>query len=105
MTDDQRTALLLVGLVAVVAFLASPWSPLPGTTAPTGAEGMMDVVWRQGYPVGHEHLCKPWDIDGGPLMGPHPLYRRPPRVGHCRQGLIDHGWDWIVNPPTEADVP
>jgi hypothetical protein len=105
MNDNARTLLVLLGIGAVFAFLVSPWSPLPGTTAPTAAEGLTDIVWRQGYPVGHEHLCKPYDIDGGPLMGPHPLYRRPARVGHHRTGLIDNGWSWVFESPTEVDVP
>ena len=101
LSDDMRTVLLIVGAAAVGFLLLSPWSPLPGVKAPPGDP--LDAVWRQGYPAGHERLCAPGDIPGGPLAGPHPLYARPARCGHHRTGLIDcGGWDWILNPPSEA---
>ena len=102
MTDNQKWALAGLGALAVLVWLASAWSPLPGAQHP--AQGLTDVLWRQGYPVGHQHLCPPADIPGGPLSAPHPLYVRPARVGHHRTGLIDHGWQWILNPPSEMQV-
>lgn len=101
MTVDRRMALLLIGAAALVVFLASSWSPLPGAKAPPDKAG--DAVWRRGYPLGHVHLCPPDSILGGPVAGPHPLYSRPPRVGHNRTGLVDYGWDWILNPPADWD--
>jgi hypothetical protein len=104
LSREAQTGLVLLGAAALAFVLLSPYSPLGGVKAPPGSAG--DAVWRQGYPVGHERLCKPGDIDGGPLFGPHPLYSRPPRCGHHRTGLIEcGGWDWILNPPTEVTVP
>jgi hypothetical protein len=102
MTENQRWLLAALGVFAVLAWLSSAWSPLPGAQHP--ARGLTDVIWRQGYPVGHQHLAAPADIAGGPLSAPHPLYRRPPRCGHNRSCLVDHGWDWIINPPSEMQV-
>jgi len=104
MTANLRWGLLLLGAAALAVWLLSDWSPT-GTAKAAKAppSGLGDAVWRQGYPSGHVHLCPPGDIPGGPLAGPHPLYRRPQRCGHHRTGLIDYGWDWILDPPSEWD--
>jgi hypothetical protein len=103
-TEQQRNLLVLLGAAAVVVFLVSPWSPLPGAKTPGGTAG--DSVWRAGYPAGHDRLCQPDQIPGGPLLAPHSLYARPPRCGHNRSCLIEAGgWDWIINPPSERDLP
>jgi hypothetical protein len=100
-STNARLGLLILGAAALAAWLLSAWSPLPGMKAPPAAAG--DAVWRAGYPAGHVHLCPPDSILGGPVSGPHPLYARPRRVGHHRTGLIDYGWDWILNPPSDWD--
>jgi len=101
MSVDRRMALLLLGAAALAVWLLAGWKPGRNRTAPPAAAG--DAVWRAGYPLGHVHLCPPDSILGGPLGGPHPLYARPPRVGHHRSGLVDYGWDWILQPPSDWD--
>lgn len=103
MTPEQQLGLAVLGAAAVIAVLASPWSPLPGAQAPSD-EAAGNVIWRQGYPAGHQHLCKPGDIAGGPMAGPHHLYRRPAEVGQNRNWLIQQGWDWMLYPPGEAPL-
>lgn len=102
MNSREQLGLAAVGVAALIAVLASPWSPLPGAKAPVSEGG--DIIWRQGYPVGHQHLCQPGDIAGGPMPGPHALYRRPAMVGHNRSWLIEQGWDWMMYPPGEAPI-
>jgi hypothetical protein len=102
MSSEQKAGLLLLGVLAVAVALLSPYVRLGGRS-PSNGPG--DIIWRAGYPAGHQRICQPADIAGGPLLGPHPLYSRPPRCGHHRTGLIDHGWDWIINPPSEMSVP
>lgn len=99
MSNDQRWALLIVGLVAIAVYLASPISPLPGLKTRGKSPG--DIVWRAGYPVGHQGHVAPDVAD--PLWS-HPLYRRPWRPGHNRQCVIDYGWEWIANSPTEEGL-
>lgn len=103
MDRQTKLALAVLGFAAVLAWLGfSPWSPL---TTPSTPPGPLDPVWRPGVITGkqRQYTCPAADIDGC-LSGPHPLYRRPPRVGHHRAGLIDYGWDWIINPPSEAQT-
>jgi hypothetical protein len=97
MTPEQRGGLLALGVAAVAAWLLSPLSPLRGAHVPADSPG--DVVWRQGYPRGHDHLCPPGEIDGP--LDRHVMYGRPHRVGHNRQLVIDNGWEWVANPPSE----
>jgi hypothetical protein len=102
MSRQTALVLLLLGAGALAFAVASPFSPFGGAKAPPSGAG--DAVWRSGYPLGHVHLCKPEDITGGPVPGPHPLYARPHCAGHNRTCLIDNGWSWIINPPGEDEL-
>jgi hypothetical protein len=99
MDERMRTLLLVTGVTALAVALGWGMSRRAGNS--TGQGG--DVIWRQGMPRGHERYCAPADI-AGPLTTPHTLYRRPPRCGHGVTCLIDNGWEWIINPPSEAGI-
>jgi len=80
-----RDAALLAALGAValaVAFL-SPLSPLVKRTAPDRLQG---VTWAPYSPQPH--------VARGGLL-------HPPLCGQGRTALLENGWAWITNPPSE----
>jgi hypothetical protein len=106
MTKEDRLAVgigvaLAVGLVIAGA---TGWAPLPGLAVASQTDGAVSgVKWGPGYPAGHEHLLAPWEMDGCLTSG-HPLFRRP-RAPRCtRDALVEHGWSWISDPPSEEDI-
>ncbi len=82
---SRQDAALLAALGAVVLAVAflSPLSPLVKRTAPDGLQG---VVWAPYDP--QPHVAR-----GG-------LYH-PPLCGQGRTALLENGWAWITNPPSE----
>ena len=86
----SREQALLIGAV-VLAFLAaclfSPWSPLARKAAPDGFQGS---TWSPAQPYQH--------VTSGGLYHPQVC-------GEGRTGLIQHGWEWIANPPSEVTGP
>lgn len=82
---DRQTACLLAlgGAVALAVAFVSPLSPLVRKAAPEGWEG---TTWSPFSPTAHV-------ARGG-------LYH-PPLCGQGRTGLIENGWAWITNPPSE----
>jgi len=98
-----RNEQIMLGALAVAVVTLMIWSgaDAEATTAVQGAvEG---VTWKAGYPSGHEHLAKPWEI-GTVLWGPHPLYTDQYGPGKYRDPLIEQGWAWISDPPSEATI-
>jgi hypothetical protein len=99
----SRNEKLILAALVVVAVAGVCWqASAQGTEMPVlgAVEG---VRWQPGYPVGHEHLALPADI-GTVLWGPHPLYCGSNRPGQYRDALIDQGWAWISDPPSEATI-
>jgi hypothetical protein len=82
---SRRDALVLaaVGAVALAVAFLSPWSPLARSASPDGLEG---VRWAPYNPQPHQ-------ARGG-------LYH-PPLCGQGRTALLENGWAWITNPPSE----
>jgi hypothetical protein len=83
MTPDQARLLAALGLVAVAVAFLSPWSPLARQAAPDGLQG---VRWSPYDP--QPHVAR-----GG-------LYH-PRLCGQGRTALLENGWAWITNPPSE----
>jgi hypothetical protein len=83
LTRQQAAVLAAVGAVAVAVAFLSPWSPLARKAAPDGMEG---VNWAPFDPQPHR-------ARGG-------LYH-PPLCGQGRTALLENGWQWITNPPSE----
>ncbi len=97
----QDQALIAIGLAAAAAALlfATGSMPLPRHLAQAPDGAVQGVGWDPAYPEGHEHLCHPFEMDAC-LTGGHPLFRRH-QPGAARSALIEHGWSWIADPPSE----
>lgn len=90
MTRDQ--ALLCAGLVGVAAvgLAVSPLSPLAKRAGDgQGVSGLQGVTWSPARPQGHNARGGLW---------------HPPLCGQGRTGLIQYGWAWIAQPPSESQV-
>ena len=86
----NRDVLLIaggVGLGLLLVACLSPWSPLVKTAVPEGWSG---TTWGP-------HTTQDTQTRGG-------LYH-PDVCGENRSGLIEHGWEWIANPPSELTGP
>jgi hypothetical protein len=83
MTREQAAMLAAAGLAALAVAFLSPLSPLVRKTAPDGLQG---VTWAPFNPQPHQ-------ARGG-------LYH-PPLCGQGRTALLENGWAWITNPPSE----
>jgi len=101
----QDEILIFAGIAAAAAVLAftAGAMPLPRHLAQAPDGAVQGVGWDPAYPEGHEHLCHPFEM-GQCLAGGHPLFRRPKSPGAARDALIEHGWSWIADPPSEADL-
>jgi hypothetical protein len=78
--------LCFAGAAAVLVFLISPLSPLAQAA---GAAGMEDLTWSPSKPVQHK-------TRGGLF---HPKI-----AGQGRTGLIDQGYAWLEEPPSEMGL-
>lgn len=83
MTPQNAALLAVGGAVALAVAFLSPLSPLVRKAAPEGLQG---VTWNPYNP-------RPHVTRGG-------LYH-PPLCGQGRTGLLENGWAWITNPPSE----
>jgi hypothetical protein len=86
---DTAIVLLAAGVAAAAVILLAPASPLAKQAA--AAEGWQGTTWSPQRPR------VPYYCRGG-------LYH-PPVAGEGRTGLLEHGWAWIADPPSEATGP
>jgi hypothetical protein len=92
MKDGQK-----LGLAAAVVIVAALWW-LAWCGDATAATGTAGVEWGRPRKYGQD-----FDWLGDVLPVPHPIYRQY-QPGAARTRLMDHGWDWISNPPSEEGL-
>jgi hypothetical protein len=98
-----RNEMIGLGALAAAAVAVMYWAGGAGEGIANVQGAVEGVTWKAGYPSGHEHLAKPWEI-GTVLWGPHPLYCDQYGPGKYRDPLIEQGWAWISDPPSEATI-
>jgi hypothetical protein len=89
MTRQTALLLLAAGAAAVLVLLLAPASPLARRAA--AVDGWTGTTWAPAGPK------VPYYCRGG-------LYH-PPVAGEGRTGLLEHGWAWITDPPSEHAGP
>jgi hypothetical protein len=105
MTDTEKIMLaaaagvLLVVLVLVPGRAAAADNETVSSPLTAGAEpgGAGDAPW----PAGQTHGCFPHEMSQS-LPLPHPLCRQARVPGATRSALMEYGWAWITDPPSEA---
>lgn len=101
MTREEQIGVAVVAAAAVLALSVSTARGRAGSNRALGAvEG---VTWSEEYPGGQQHLALPSEI-GSVIWGPHPVYCGSQSPGRGRNGLINYGWQWLSDPPSEATI-
>jgi hypothetical protein len=93
MNDGHKLA-LAAGAVIVAALFWFAWYGDADTTA-AGAAG---VEWGRPRKYGCD-----FDWQGDILPCPHPVYRQW-QPGGARTRVMQYGWGWITNPPSEEGL-
>lgn len=90
-----------IAALALLVWLAGPWTPLRKPPAPAGnlqlAVGLGD---KGGGTGGYEGLS--WHPGRAYAHHTRGGLFHPPACGEGRTGLIEWGWDWIACPPSET---
>jgi hypothetical protein len=91
--NQKILAAVGVGIMAALFWLA--WQ---GDNATVAALGTAGADWGRPRRYGED-----FDWLGAVLPTPHPIYRQT-QPGHCRTRVMQYGWGWVTDPPSEEGL-
>lgn len=93
--SDRHKIIIAVGIGIVAGIFWLAWNGDNETTAALGTAG---VEWGRPRRYGQD-----FDWLGDVLPFPHPIYRQW-QPGAARTGVMQYGWGWITDPPSEEGL-